>query len=220
MRKIIFMLMIIFITQLCCASKSGLKEKFIPDSQFISINKDGSFYVYSECNIYVKPVTPDDWKKLLSFKPFTKEANQFHFRFPSLHFFMVIIENREREPVQIKNVELKFNNGSNSLISANDMKLRYKSINYQKINYNELFAYRKLVQTDEITSFSNIDFNKTVRLDLAFIPSFDKVFMIMAFDWVPVQNRDLTVAFTLKSPKFEKVIDFKLKRIEYRPQKK
>ncbi len=214
------LLFLLFLSQLSCSAKKSIKRNYTSQSPFISVKSDGSFFIYSDCNIILKPVQPEDWKKILQYKPFTNEINQFHFRIPKLHFFQVILENRERYPVQLKKVELFFAKKKMLMVSDSRFYSKYSSVNYKKINYNELFAFRKIVQTSELDSLEKLDTARLIKYSFNFIPANTKVYRIIAFEWIPVQYRTIKISFTLKYPNREKVIDFKLARMEYRSDSK
>ena len=203
----------------CCSPKSDILRTYKSASPFITSNRDGSFHIFSECNVYIKPVTQKDWKKLLSFKPYTNKVKQFHYRIPALHFFMVIIENRERMPVKLKDIIVSYGAEKKSKITNSDINKKYNLPNYRMVNYKEMFKFRKLRKNFEISTFDKIELPDLVPLHLPFVPAYDKVFRVIAFEWIPVQYRAIKISFILNYSKKEKVIDFNLTRYEYRPEK-
>ena len=215
------LLFLIFIT-LCilnCSPKSDILRSYKSSSPFITVNADNSFHIFSECNIYIKPITQNDWKKLLAYEPFKNKIKQYHYRLPSIHFFMIIIENRERMPVKIKDITVSYGSDKKSMVTLKDINERFNVLNYKRINYKELFTYRKIKKNFEITTFNKIKLQDLIPMHLSFIHPYDKVFRVIAFDWIPVQFRSIKISFILKYLKNEKVIDFNLTRYEYRPAK-
>ncbi|MBN2403101.1 MAG: hypothetical protein JXN64_11965 [Spirochaetes bacterium] len=135
-------------------------------------------------------------------------------RMPKLIYFIIALENTGNIPLNIGEIKLHYNNISINPMNADDLRNKYNSLPYAGLKFGDILSLYKS-DTGELCD-NDMDFSGDFVKYKGSILSGDKVFQIIAFNWIPVQIRKFNLSIVIKSDIIKKIIDFKLIRFEYR----
>lgn len=157
------------------------------------------------------------WVKLLEHEIFLRKKGNTEARIPRLNFFHIVISNQGRNPVKIEQMSVRFGDNEIAALSTEAVLDKCKSPAYAAINMKSLLGLKRYLGdkwcVEEIDyTASVIDYNFDV------IAPGDSVIKIVAFDWIPVQFRDLKLLVKVRNAGEEKqkIVDFDFKRLEFR----
>ncbi|MFC1669823.1 hypothetical protein ACFL20_05470 [Spirochaetota bacterium] len=216
--QIFFAILIVTLTGQSCAHQYGLDRYSQAIERYdTEINKKGYALIRSiYCDIYIENITYTSWEKLLDNEIFIrKNININKYRIPKLFFIHVIIKNTWKNPLVLEKVIIKYNNNILAPLTITEIRRKTKSPMYSKFNFKRILSPIRLLS--DKYSIKEIDYEKDIiPLKLKFIPPSDKIIRIIAFDWIPVEERKLKLKFIFDQSGIKKVINFDLKRHEYR----
>jgi hypothetical protein len=177
-------------------------------------------YEDKECTITIKELHLEEWQNLLENTCFTTRQQRVRgYRLPPLHFFQLIVTNRSGESLYCNEITLQYGNTIKQQITAPEMKKNYTSPLYDIFNFKSIFSWRR--ELAEKRSDNSINYDRdTIELKGSVIPAKSSAYRIVAFNWIPVQNRKFTLRLQLKTGERKKIIDFKLVKSEYRTKGK
>ena len=187
----------------------------------VEVNEKGFALIRSLfCDVYIEQVRYDRWEKLLKIPVFTvPESDTKNYRIPQLLFFHVIVKNTSDEPISIEDAKIKYNNQLLAMMSAEDIKKKYKSPLYSYIDFKRLLSPYRLLGDNY--SIEEINYEKDiVESRLTFVPPSDKIIKIFVFDWVPVEIRDFKLIFIVDQSGKKGAVEFDVKKYEYRTEGK
>jgi len=222
MKIITTIIILISCSLLVCSQNLDIKRDIIPiESLDVEILKKKCGLKRSiNCDVSIEFISEKQWKMLLDYDIFFKTKNKTSgYRLPKIPFFQIIVSNIGKNPVEIRDVLLKYGETETKALSIKAIKKRLKSPIYSILNFNIILSNRRLL--DNIKCINKIDFlNDTIDYRFNFINPTDKVLKIVAFDWIPVHYRTFQIIVKLKLLDKEKTFNFKFKRIEHRLREK
>lgn len=203
---------------LSCSRKPGLlRETVFIDHPAIEMRDERCALIRAQLlDVSLQPIEAEDWEKLLEYEPFAGEKNETQ-RVPRLLFFQMTALNSGNRPWLLKNLSLAIVHGGTekSPLSAQKASELYTSPAYSSINFTNLFAPRRLIT--EKYCIEEIDYERDlIEYRLEFINPGERVLLIYAFEWLPVEVREFSLRATLKEGEVKKSIDFGVRRLEYR----
>ena len=218
MKQIPFTILLLLLSILKCVSENKIQTEVIPIETFqtrIDAGTNCASVISNNFVIAVEEIKNEQLKDLFKNDIFIKENVNYNLlRLPELLFFIISVENKGDIPLNIGEIKLYYNNTSSNPLIAEELKNKYNFLPYSMINFDELLSIFKL-DADELCD-NNIDFTRDIVKYNDPILSGDKVFQIIAFDWIPVEIRKFNLSIVIKSDIIKKIIDFKLMRFEYR----
>jgi hypothetical protein len=220
LKKLAYMLLA-FIVFAGCARKLGMVRGLEPERRLVIEEKEGGCAVLRTriCDVAIEQVDTFKWRRLLSQRMLTGgKGSPTETRIPKFTFFHLVVSNVGNLPLVIDSITLHYGAVEKNPIPVEDAVKRSRSPAYRAFDFKKILTARRLVSGRHC--LKKIDYERDVvdyRLD--FINPGDRLIRIVAFDWVPVQFRELRVTLRvspLGRSAEKKVIDFKLKRFEYR----
>jgi hypothetical protein len=200
-----------------CSQRPGIVHKINPEpAGHVEIVKDHCARIRTRmADVTVEPVNNSTWKILLKQNRFiTKDASS-EYRYPGLHFFKLIITNNTGKPVTLKGIQVNTAGKTFNSLQTSEVMKQCDSKAYSIFNFQSLLSPYRLL-TDKIC-LKNIDTSHDILYTkIDFIPPGDTIMQIVAFQWIPVQYRNFTLSIDIRRDDEKKVVDFKMKRIEYR----
>ncbi len=206
-----------------CGRKYGMGRAVRPEAkaEVEILSKHGCALMrFRDFDIAVQEIGTEDWKKILEFETFRSKKNVSQTRLPRLLFFHVVVANVGKKPVSLGDIMLMFGETVKKPLSVAEAEERCKSPVYAAIDYKRLLGVRRYL--GEAWCFREINYEHEV-IDYHFtaIAPGDSIIRIVAFDWVPVQEREMQLLSMIKVENGEeKAARFHFKRLEFRTKGK
>jgi len=200
-----------------CSQKPGILHTINPEpAPHVEIIKDQCARIRTRmADVTVEPTGNSHWEILLKHKRFTRKNAHPEYRYPKLFFFKLVITNNTEKPITLDNVTITTAHHTLNTMKINEVKKQCMSPAYSIYNFNALLSPYRLL-TDAVC-LKKIDLTRDIiSTKFEFIPPGDTIMQMVAFPWIPVENRTFTLSVTMKSGDEKKVVDFKMRRIEYR----
>jgi hypothetical protein len=204
-----------------CARTLGIQRGLEPEQRLVlEVKKGGCALIRTRlCDVAAEPIDYLKWRKLLDQSVFTGGRRvQADARIPKFLFFHLVVSNVGPVPLVIDSVTLHYGTVEKSPISLDEALKRSKSPAYRAFHFKNILTDKRLMGDEYCLKKINYE-RDVIDYRLGFVNPGDRVIRIAAFEWVPVQYRDLRLAVHI-SPLGEgdekKVIDFNFKRFEYR----
>ncbi|MFW5771283.1 MAG: hypothetical protein ACOCX9_07595 [Spirochaetota bacterium] len=211
-------LMILFILCTCgCSQKPGILHSIKPEpAPHVEIVKDRCARIRTRmADVTVEPAGISVWKIFLKHKRFTRKDAHPEYRYPKLFFFKMVITNHTKKPVTIDNVTITTAHDTLNPLEIKEVKKKCKSPAFSIYNFDALLSPYRLLT--DVVCLEKINIARDlIPTKFEFIPPGDTIMQMVAFSWIPVENRTFTLSVTLKRGNEKKVVDFKMRRIEYR----
>ncbi len=211
------LLMMLVPFTLGCSQKPGILHTINPEpAPHVEIVKDQCARIRTRmADVIVEPTGNTHWKMLLKNKRFTRKDPHPEYRYPKLFFFKLIITNNTKKPVTLDNVTITTVHNTLDSLKIKEVKKKCKSPAYSVYNFDALLSPYRLLT--DVVCLEKIDIARDlIHTKFEFIPPEDSIMQMVAFPWIPVENRTFTLSVTMKSGNEKKVVDFKMRRIEYR----
>jgi hypothetical protein len=213
-----YALILAILSFLSCSRKPGLlRETVFIDHPAIEIRDERcALFRTRLLDVSLQPIEAEDWEKLLAYEPFAGEKNQAQ-RVPRLLFIQMTAYNSGNRPWPLKDLSLAIVHGGTekSPLTAQKVSEACASPAYSSFNFANLFAPRRLLT--EKYCMKEIDYESDlIEYRLEFINPGERVLVIYAFEWLPVEVREFSLRATLKEGEVKKSIDFGVRRLEYR----
>lgn len=213
------LLIIISISIILSCSGPGVEHRAVPpESVRMEILKGERGLLRSlYCDLYADEVTTAEWNRIFEAESFRKEIEHTDVhepRIPPLNVFRIMVRNTWKLPLRIVDISVAYGDKQVPCLDSVSIAPYIKSPLYSPVNWETLFAPRRLAIPPE-TEIINYD-TDTVRSLLDFIPADDVVMRIVAFPWIPVEARDFILKVTVTDGSDKKIIDFEFHRFEYR----
>ncbi len=200
-----------------CSQKPGILHLINPEpAPHVEIVKDQCARIRTRmADVTVEPTGNSQWKMLLKHKRFTRKDAHPEYRYPKLFFFKLVITNNTEKPVTLDTVTIASAHNTLNSLTIKEVKKQCTSPAYSIYNFNALLSPYRLL-TDAVC-LDTIDLTRDIiSTKFEFLPPGDTTMQMVAFPWIPVENRTFTLSVTMKSGNEKKVVDFKMRRIEYR----
>jgi hypothetical protein len=200
-----------------CTSIQKIETDIIPVESFHArvVNSNCASVISNNFVIAVEELNSKDMEDICRNNIFINKNVKFRLlRMPKLVFFKILLENTGNIPLDIAESKLKYNNIFSNQLNADDLKIKYINPPYSVINFDEISSLFK-IDSDELCD-TEIDLSEELKKYQGPILSGDKVFKIIAFEWLPAEIREFNLSIVIKSDIIKKIIDFKLMRSEYR----
>jgi hypothetical protein len=206
-----------------CARTFGIERGIKPEQQLdVEIKKEQCAIIRTpQCDIAVEPIDTRAWATLLKHNIFEKERkNPSSIRIPKLAFFHIIISNAGKSPLTVESVTLSYGPDRVQPLSVQKVIERCKSPAYGAFHFKRILTPLRLI--GDMNCVRKINYERdVVSYRLRVINPGDRIIMIKAFEWIPVQYRELKIAVAIATVNnIQKTIDFNFKRVEYRTRGK
>ena len=216
-KQITVTLLFLIIASIKCTSPNRMKTDIIPQDTYQTniLNTNCASSMTHDFTVSVQELKDEQISLILQNKNFTHKSHPgASLRFPKLTLFIISVENTGDHQLDIADIKLHYDNIILDSLNADVLKTKYNKQPYSFLNFKEILNLFEL-ESDDICDF-NIDLSENLAKHTGYINSGDKVFQIIAFDWLPVEIRKFTFSVYIKSDIIKKIIDFKLMRSEYR----
>jgi len=200
-----------------CSQKPGILHSINPEpAPHVEIVKDQCARIRTRmADVTVEPAGISHWKIFLKHKRFTRKEAHPEYRYPKLFFFKLVITNNTKKPVTLNNVTITTAHNTLGSLKIKEVKEKCKSPAYSVYNFDALLSPYRLLT--DVVCLGKINISRDlIPTKFEFIPPGDTIMQMIAFPWIPVENRTFTLSVTMKSGDEKKVVDFKMRRIEYR----
>lgn len=200
-----------------CSQKPGIIQSINPEpASHVEIVKDQCASIRTRmADVTVEPTGISHWKIFLKHKKFTRKEAHPEYRYPKLFFFKLVITNNTKKPVTLDNVTITTAHNMLDSLKIKEVKEKCKSPAYSVYNFDALLSPYRLLT--DVVCLEKINIARDlIHTKFEFIPPGDTILQMVAFPWIPVENRTFTLSVTMKSGDEKKVVDFKMRRIEYR----
>ncbi len=219
MQKLAYILLA-FIICAGCARRHGMVRGLEPEQRLVIEAKEGGCAVLRTriCDVAIEQIDTFKWRRLLNQRMLTGgKGSPVETRIPKFTFFHLVVSNVGSLPLGIDSITLHYGSVEKNPIPVEDAVKRSGSPAYRAFDFKKILTPKRLMGGRYC--LKKIDYERdVVDYKLDFINPGDRLIRIVAFDWVPVQFRELRVTLRV-SPlggAEKKVIDFNLKRFEYR----
>ncbi len=212
MKKLSFFFISVFLLG-SCSSTGDSREYFIcKNSAYLtSVEGRGAIIRTSFCDVFVENIRAHEWNLLREFDFFRGKGKDY----PLESAFHVIVNNVRDRPIVIDGVALSWEGGEERARFFETVKSESFFVGRYNINLKSLWKPRRLLCDD--TLLRNIDFyDDAIEYHLKFIAPGDRISFFYLFDYVPPQVNEFKFSITMKYNDFKKVIDFDMKRFDYR----
>ncbi len=163
------------------------------------------------CDIVAENIRKPEWDILRGYSFFRGKGSEYPYE-PAFH---LIISNTWNRPVTVEKVELKFEGSSQGAEFFETVQDKSFFNSRYNINLKELWKPRRILTEKNL--LKDIDFNEdSIEYRFGFIAPGDRVSMFYLFNYVPLKAENFKLSVTIKYLNFKKVIDFDMKRFEYR----
>lgn len=190
-----------------------------PEQRLVIEAKEGRCAVLRTriCDVAVEQIDAPKWRRLLGYRMLAGRGSPTETRIPKFAFFHLVVSNVGSLPLGIDSITLHYGSVEKKPIPVEDAVKRSRSPAYRAFDFKKILAAKRLM--GDRYCLKKIDYERDVieyRLD--FINPGDRLIRIVAFEWVPVQFRELrvTVRVSPLGGAEKKVIDFNFRRFEYR----
>ncbi|GEM_PF-633212 len=206
-----------------CARTFGVERGIKPEQRLdVEIKKGRCAIIRTpQCDIAVEPIDARAWAALLDNSIFVRERrNPSNIRIPKLAFFHIIVSNAGRSPLTVESVTLGYGPDRVQPLSAREVIERCKSPAYGAFHFKRILTPLRLI--GDMNCIRKINYERdVVGYRLRVVNPGDRIIMIKAFEWIPVQYRELKIAVAISTfNNIQKTIDFNFKRVEYRTRGK
>ncbi len=187
------------------------------DRAAVEITADGTSLMRSVyCDISVAPIEGPAWHRLLRRGACSGPAGRaVDVPIPPLTLFHVIVRSTVNLPVRVERAELRYDEGTISSLGVKEMRDRFSSSSYSACDPAILLSFRRLLE--EHTSPGAIDYRRdTIESKLDFIPPYDYVAGVVAFERIPHREKRFILRFLIESAGKKRNVDFHFERIERR----
>jgi hypothetical protein len=208
-----------------CARTLGIQRGLEPEQSLVlEVKKGGCALIRTRlCDVAAEPIDHLKWRRLLDQSVFSGDRRgQAEARIPKFLFFHLVVSNVGTEPLVIDSLVLHYGTVEKNPISVDETLKRTKSPAYRAFRFKNILTDKRLMGDEYCLKKINYE-RDVIDYRLRFVSPGDRIIRIAAFDWVPVQYRDLRLAVhisTLGEGAEKKVIDFNFKRFEYRTRGK
>lgn len=203
-----------------CGRKFGMVRAIRPAERLdMEVNKKyGCALIRNrDFDVAVQEIGLPEWEHLLKHEIFLKKKGNSEARIPRLHFFHVTLTNAGLVPMKIDEILVRYGDIEKRAMSTVEVLDRCKSPAYAAINIKSLLGMKRYL--GDKWCIKEIDYSTQVidYLPDVIIPG-DCIILVSAFDWIPVQYRDLKVVLKVKhaGQDRQKTVDFDFKRLEFR----
>ncbi len=209
-----FVVLLFLVLPYFIACSSGVaKEYFIGKNSAYVATIEGKCAMVRTyyCDVLVENLRTDEWNRLQEFEEFRGEGRSY----PLESGFHVIVSNIWNRPIVVHRVVLSWEGQEIEPQFFEAVKSPKFFTDRYNINLNALWKTRRLLCEDNL--LTHIDFDEeAIDYNLKFIAPGDRVSLFYLFDYVPPQVDDFKLSITIKYNDFKKVIDFEMKRSDYR----
>ncbi len=185
-----------------------------PDTEII---RDSTGLIRTiHCDVYVTHLDTAMWDTFRRQDAFMKKKpSARRTRDPELTGFFAVIRNTSRYPVALSDTRVRY--GENAAPSLNDEEIQKicSSPAYSQYDFHAITALRRVRGTALNPDAISID-RDTLPGGGDTIPPEESAAVVLLFNTVPVQYRDVKLELTVSSRGEKKVIDFDFHRGEYR----
>ncbi len=200
-----------------CASYNRIGSDIIPAESFTTqiVNTRCASVISNNFSIALEELKPYQLEGILKNRTFNDKDSKYNLlRMPKLSYFKLLFENTGRAPHEIAEIRLQYNNYFSGQLNADELYKRYANSPFSSLNFTEIFKIFK-IDTYELCD-TEVDLKNSLENYHGSILPGDKIFKIIAFDWIPVDIRKFNISILVKSDIIKKIIDFKMMRSEYR----
>lgn len=203
-----------------CGRKFGMVRAIHPAERLdVELNKKyGCALIrHRDFDVAVQEIGLLEWEHLLKHEIFLKKKGNAEARIPRLNFFHVLITNAGQVPMKMEEILIRYGDREARAMSTADVLDRCKSPAYTAINMKSLLGMKRYL--GEKWCINEIDYTSQA---IDYLPEFilpgDCIILVSAFDWIPVQYRDLKLVLKVKhaGQDRQKTVDFDFKRLEFR----
>jgi nanoRNase/pAp phosphatase (c-di-AMP/oligoRNAs hydrolase) len=205
---------------MACSRKYGIERAINPvDKLDTEIKKESCGLIRSRnVDAAAEYISEGDWDRILKCTMFTKpKPAESDFRIPKIFFFHAVISNTGDVPVTIESISLKYSGREHKPFEAEAVIRKCKSPSFSIFNFNSILRNKRLLGDKNCIADINYE-RDVIDYKFDFINPGDTIIRITAFDWIPVENRDIRLVLRIVEPASgqKKIIDFDFIRSEYR----